>query len=210
MTSRQKIRSHETKQAILASASALFTEKGYDAVTMREIAKAAGCSHTTIYIYFKDKEALLQQLATGPLQSLRQQLEAELNYPGTPEERLFRFTQAFRHFCLMNRNTYNILFVAKATRVDIEPDLEFQKLRNYLFGLVEEALRACLPGVSEEQALTFARIYFYNLHGVISLYSESAEQVAQLEGRLKPTFDLSAQVLLIGFREIVRKGWLLP
>lgn len=63
MSSKQEQRSEETKRSILAAAGLLFASRGYDSVTMREIAKEAGCSHTTIYIYFKDKEALLQQLS---------------------------------------------------------------------------------------------------------------------------------------------------
>ena len=75
MKSKQEQRSEETKKQILQSAGKLFAKKGYDAVTIREIAKDAGCSHTTIYLYFKDKEALLHQLSMPSLQKLHQQLQ---------------------------------------------------------------------------------------------------------------------------------------
>ncbi len=65
---KKELRSEETKRMILKAAGKLFSEKGYDAVTMREIAKEAGCSHTTIYLYFKDKETLLHQLSMPTLQ----------------------------------------------------------------------------------------------------------------------------------------------
>ncbi len=56
---RRKQLTEEMKAAVRAAAASLFTEKGYHSVTMREIAKEAGCSHTAIYLYFKDKEDLL-------------------------------------------------------------------------------------------------------------------------------------------------------
>ncbi|MGZ4164968.1 MAG: TetR/AcrR family transcriptional regulator, partial [Tumebacillaceae bacterium] len=53
MPSKKELKSEETKRAIVSAAGQLFADRGYEAVTMREIAKAAGCSHTTIYIYYK-------------------------------------------------------------------------------------------------------------------------------------------------------------
>lgn len=40
---------------ILISSLYLFANKGYDATTLDEIAKDAGCSHGLLYHYFKDK-----------------------------------------------------------------------------------------------------------------------------------------------------------
>ena len=42
-----------TRDRILEAASSLFAEKSFQEVGIREIAKRAGCSHTTIYLYFK-------------------------------------------------------------------------------------------------------------------------------------------------------------
>ncbi|USK36536.1 TetR/AcrR family transcriptional regulator (plasmid) [Bacillus sp. F19] len=75
MVSNQERRSDKTKKMILIAAGKLFSKKGYDSVTMREIAKEAGCSHTTIYLYFKDKVTLLHQLSMPSLQELQQQLK---------------------------------------------------------------------------------------------------------------------------------------
>ena len=42
-----------TRDRILEAASSLFAEKSFQEVGIREIAKRAGCSHTTIYLYLK-------------------------------------------------------------------------------------------------------------------------------------------------------------
>jgi AcrR family transcriptional regulator len=94
VASKQELRSEETKRSILAAAGNLFAVRGYDAVTMREIAKEAGCSHTTIYIYFKDKEALLHQLSMPPLLSLMERMETLLDQKALPDEQL-KYTRIY-------------------------------------------------------------------------------------------------------------------
>lgn len=209
MPGRQEQRSEETRRSILAAAGDLFATRGYEAVTMREIARVAGCSHTTIYIYFKDKEALLHQLSMEPLRSLHSELEAALRSEGlSPDERLKRVVQVFLQFCFNHRTMYSILFLVQASRVDDpEPTLEVNKLRLQLFDLLVQGVRACLPpGLSAETALAFARIMFYNLHGIVGLYTQSPEPPEQVMRRLGSTFELSVEVLLAGFRQIAEQG----
>ena len=75
MVQKQLTRSERTKQDIVNAAGKLFSKRGFDVVTMREIAQETGCSHTTIYIYFENKLALLHHLSMPPLQHLKQQME---------------------------------------------------------------------------------------------------------------------------------------
>jgi AcrR family transcriptional regulator len=210
MASRQESRSEETKRAILAATEELFAARGYDAVTIREIAKAAGCSHTTIYIYFKDKEALLHQLSMDPLKSLRQEMESILaDSAWGADERLRRISRTFIHFCLANRIMYSIFFMAKAGRVnEAEPLLEINNLRNQLFDLLRRAVQGVLPsrGCTEELVLACARTHFFMLHGIVTTYRGNEEPFDALMERLAPTFDLAVTVMLAGFKQITRTG----
>lgn len=52
----------ERKAAIFAAAEHLFSERGYEKVTMSDIAAAAGMSKRTLYNLFDEKGALLQSL----------------------------------------------------------------------------------------------------------------------------------------------------
>ena len=65
----------DMKAAIGSPHAELFAEKGYPHVTMREIAKQAGCSHTAIYLYFKNKEELLQHIAIPSLLELENEFQ---------------------------------------------------------------------------------------------------------------------------------------
>lgn len=56
-------RKDERAPEILDAALALFAEKGFAACRMEDIAKRAGISKGTIYLYFESKEAVFKALA---------------------------------------------------------------------------------------------------------------------------------------------------
>ncbi|TCP55774.1 TetR family transcriptional regulator [Tumebacillus sp. BK434] len=208
--SKKELRAEETKQAIILASGQLFAKRGFEKVTMREIAKEAGCSHTAIYLYFKDKEALLHQLAMGPLQALLERFEEILQEKSLPPaERLRTFTREFIRFNLTQRSLYNILFMTRASRVDVEEqELAVQRLRNRLFDCLRSAIKMCLPGqVAEERILAYARIYFYTLHGIVGTYLGSDETDDMLLERLGSTFELAVDVMLAGFQQTLEREW---
>jgi AcrR family transcriptional regulator len=209
MASRKEQHAEATRRDIVAAARKLFAEKGFESVTIREIAKEAGCSHTTIYIYFKDKEALLHELSMPPLQSLKQQMETILLQPDwSPEQKLKSVSKEFIRFCLRNRNMYAIFFAVRAVRVDEkEPELEINKIRNALFGLLQKALQECMRLQPDDDLLLMcARIYFFTLHGIVGTYAHSEEPLEALLHRLSDTFDEAMEVLLAGFRHRLNTG----
>lgn len=207
MPSKQDQRSEETKNSILHAASKLFAKNGYDYVTMREIAKEAGCSHTTIYIYFKDKEALLHKLSMPVLQDLKEKMETISSTANiTSEEKLKEISREFIHFCLLNRSMYTIFISAKSSRVDVEEtDSEINKLRLEIFKIIREGIQKCLSMDDGEQVLAFSRIFFFNIQGIVATYSYPHEPIEVLMERLTPTFDEAVEILLLGFKEKLKQ-----
>lgn len=53
-------KAERTRAAILESALSLFRERGFDATTMREVARRAGVSSGNAYYYFASKDHLVQ------------------------------------------------------------------------------------------------------------------------------------------------------
>ena len=209
MASKQEMRSEETKRAILTAAGELFAKRGYDSVSIREIAKAAGCSHTTLYIYFKDKEALLHQLSEGPLQGLADQMDGMLqDHSLAPEDCLRQISMLFIRFALANRTMYTLFFMTKATRIDEDTsESQLQKLRVHLFDLFRQALTNCLPEERKaEDSLAYARVYFYTLQGIVGTYTHSEENLEGLLDRLTSTFELTIDVMLAGITQHANNG----
>lgn len=61
-SSRRAQQSTERRQQILAAALDEFSANGFAATRLDDVAKRAGVAKGTIYLYFKDKEALFQEL----------------------------------------------------------------------------------------------------------------------------------------------------
>ncbi|WP_156292084.1 TetR/AcrR family transcriptional regulator [Oceanobacillus salinisoli] len=208
MVNKHKQRSKETRKIILTAAGKLFASKGYDAVTMREIAKEANCSHTTIYLYFKDKQSLLHHLSMPPLLELHDKLkEIAMMDSFSPEEKLKEISREFIYFCLYHKNIYRVLINEKSLKVDeTEPESELNRLRVKLFAILRQAIGQCLSIPDNDELLAYSRIFFYNLYGVLSTYSYQHESTDALMARLSPTFELAVSVLILGFKEKIKEN----
>ena len=64
------------REAILAAALDEFSARGFAATRLDDVAKRAGVAKGTIYLYFRDKEALFQELVRSMLSPLVGAIEA--------------------------------------------------------------------------------------------------------------------------------------
>lgn len=58
-SSLRELKQRRTREAIVDAAMALFSERGFDAVTVTEIAERAEVGRTTVFRYFSDKQEVL-------------------------------------------------------------------------------------------------------------------------------------------------------
>jgi AcrR family transcriptional regulator len=78
-SSKRSIGATERRAAIVAAGLEEFTAKGFASTRLDDVAKRAGVAKGTIYLHFKDKEALFQELVRtmlGPVISGLEQLQA--------------------------------------------------------------------------------------------------------------------------------------
>lgn len=71
----------ERRSAILAAALEEFSARGFAATRLDDVARQAGVAKGTIYLYFKDKEALFQELILFQLSPVMSALQAALASP---------------------------------------------------------------------------------------------------------------------------------
>jgi AcrR family transcriptional regulator len=72
----RETRRAERRDAILAAALDEFSSQGFAAARLDDVAKRAGVAKGTIYLYFRDKEALFQELIRSMLTPVVGSLEA--------------------------------------------------------------------------------------------------------------------------------------
>lgn len=99
------------RQEILDAASELFVREGFENVSMRRIADKIEYSPTTIYLYFKDKAELLEQVCQETFARLVQRLSKIMAQPGDPVERLKNGLVAYVEFGLEYPDHYRATFM---------------------------------------------------------------------------------------------------
>jgi len=102
---------HERRSEILTAAKQLFISEGYETVTTRQLAERVGLSQTGLYVYFQNKEEILEELR----QSTFQRLAARLNDIVAGRARgiamLKRLLHGYMEFALANTDEYQLTFM---------------------------------------------------------------------------------------------------
>jgi TetR/AcrR family transcriptional regulator len=97
------------EKAILDAAVQLFSEYGYDGVSMRRIAEAAGVSKSNIYHHFASKEALYLGILHGSAQHLSDIVEDLAEGDGGFQQRLRVFAEAHLEHLFSNEMTLRLV-----------------------------------------------------------------------------------------------------
>lgn len=95
---------------ILAAATELFANEGFEAVSMRKIADKIEYAPSTIYLYFKDKEELSGTIVTEVFDELTGVLEKIQNEQHEPLEAFRRGILAYIRFGLEHPHHYAVTF----------------------------------------------------------------------------------------------------
>ena len=106
-----KQRRHDaTANLLISAAETTIARKGYDNVTMREIAAEAGCTPGTLYIYFRSKRDLVFAIMESHSNVALQGFLAAVNPALPPMERLRSIMQTGVEYFVRNRNLFRVLY----------------------------------------------------------------------------------------------------
>lgn len=78
----------KTRQSLLAAGKQLFSEHGYEASTVRDIAAAAGMSTGAVFANFADKADLFSEILAGDQETVASAMRRAAQAPGAPARRL--------------------------------------------------------------------------------------------------------------------------
>ncbi|MEZ0608736.1 TetR/AcrR family transcriptional regulator [Fibrella sp. WM1] len=186
----------ELRTLILNGAMALFAEKGVENVTIRNIAEAVEYSVGTVYVYFKDKNAILHALHIEGFAALRNQFQT-LTQVSDPMDRLRASGRLYIEFAAANPDMYDLMFNMKAP-LDFVKDCadeawnEGQSAFDFLLHVVEDCLAAGYFKGHRAKPLAF--MIWSTVHGMCHLAIADRTDVVGLE---KPVEEGFAELLLI-------------
>lgn len=163
----------ERRQAILAAAQRLFTEQGFEKVSIRNIAEAIEYSPATIYLYFKDKNELLFALQSQAFGQLAQAFEpvAALAHPA---EQLRTLGQQYLRFAFQHPELYELMFMMTAPMAAdaaCDAQVPWASGRAAFDQVVRVVQRGIEAGVFRHpDAETAALLVWSQVHGLASLF----------------------------------------
>jgi AcrR family transcriptional regulator len=171
-TERRERERVELKQLILDTARDLFLEHGYDAVNMRRIAEKIEYTPATIYLHFKDKEALVRELIDADFRKFAEQFAA-LTQIEDPIKRIEAAAEAYTRFALTYPNHYRLMFMSQTIGSDPQenPDHGIPERDAYAFlrWTVQQAIESGRFRPEFSDVDLASQVIWAGIHGVVSL-----------------------------------------
>jgi AcrR family transcriptional regulator len=101
---------HERRLAkILAHATDVFYDKGYEGASMRDLARCSGMSLSGLYYYFESKEKLLYLIQKHTFSTIVENLRERLESIEDPEKRIRIFILNHLEYFLVNRKAVSVM-----------------------------------------------------------------------------------------------------
>lgn len=107
-----------TRELIIKQARTQFIDKGYQQISMRNIAAQLGCSHGAIYYYFKNKAELFYAIVEEDFAKLNDQIEQVIQGPEDDSKKLSNILIRFIEFGLNHQSQFEIMFLVRNNEVD--------------------------------------------------------------------------------------------
>ena len=111
------------REAILEAVARLFKEHGYDATSVRDIARAAGISQATLYYYIGSKQDALVAIYNAAMDAKLDQVLAVARSTARPAEKLRAFVRAELRSIDHDHNRWAII---QRERNSLPPDAQTQ------------------------------------------------------------------------------------
>jgi TetR/AcrR family acrAB operon transcriptional repressor len=112
-----------TRENILTAALKVFSQNGYSATRLEDIAQAVGVTRGAIYHHFGGKEALYKALVTERSMGINQLTVEIVAKGGTPREMLRRLLLGLFRYVEEN-DEYRALLELATSKVEVTPGLE--------------------------------------------------------------------------------------
>lgn len=195
MGRRKKEPRHVHRENIALAACGLFMEKGIAATSMDDIAKAAGYSKATLYVYFENKEEIVGILVLESMQKLNSCISSALAQQEDTRARydsicrgLVQYQEEFPSYFEMVLDKINVDFENQAY---LPEEKETYQVGEEINEKLKEFLISGMKKGDLQKDLKIMPVIFHfwgMLSGVIQLASNKEEYIEKTMGLSKKQF----------------------
>jgi AcrR family transcriptional regulator len=174
----------DRKNEIVAAATLLLVSEGYEGVSMRKVAAAVGISSTALYLYFKEKDELLDTVCHQVFSQIAPALDALLARDDAPIDLLREGLRAYLRFGLANPDQYRVVFLTRRPRDAWDHRAPLSHIDRWgqprinTFMYLVEGLRRCQEAgqVRQGDLFAMAETVLAAQHGLLALLILSPQQ----------------------------------
>lgn len=184
----RRVEEKERRRAeIVDAAERLYAEKGWDAVTMDQVARSARLSRALLYVYFRDKEELLFAIGERALQMLQERFRAAATRHDRGLDQIEAIGRAYMAYAHEFPHYFDVCARFQAHSMSPEPGSNEGACAlagDATLGIVVEAIRVGIadgsirPDIGDPMLLAVSLWAF--THGTIQLAMAKAADLARL------------------------------
>lgn len=194
------------KKLILKSARTLFFRKGFNTVTVDEIAKTSELGKGSIYLYFRSKEEIYAQILLNDIDTFNQRISVLFDRRTSASDLLVEFSCIYVDFFLNDSELFRILmtYMLQPAKMNLS-----EKLNSQILGANVRSINAIgrilqMGAESKEFPADINLKQNQNaiwglLNGIISLYIYSGSQVKRRE-RIYSTIKSALELFIRGLK----------
>jgi AcrR family transcriptional regulator len=156
------------QEALLEAAISLVSEVGPAGFTLREVARRAGVSHNAPYRHFRDKDALLAEVAAQGYRELEKAMEQAAGRQADALEALKQAGLAYVSFALRRPEHFTVMFDATFSK-DSHP--QAAQASENAFSTLMRLVKNCQDKgqIGNGANLDFALLAWTMVHGIAKL-----------------------------------------
>ena len=189
------------RRQIMDAAKMVFASKGFGGATMENIAEKAEFSPATLYLYFKNKDALFASLNLRMLQDLIARMDDVRDQKNlSPEKRIMALEKALYDVYLSDPlNVVNVLrFQSKGRLRNLSPELSSEIrdcTKQYIKAIADLFEEGVREGVFLDcHPVAFAEIIWSVFTGLV-LYEDTKKGLNEGKDLLEPTLIMALEIL---------------
>ncbi|CAN5367504.1 TetR/AcrR family transcriptional regulator [soil metagenome] len=142
ISERKEREKDEMRKIILDAAFEMFLTEGYSGTSLREIAKKIEYSPATIYLYYKDKDALFFDIQARCFKNLLAAYSDVVKIKD-PFDRLRQMGYAYMKFNIDNPQCFNLMFLHNSPLTEFKKENRMEKHGNAV-GFLRDTIHECV------------------------------------------------------------------
>lgn len=196
ITERKEREKEEMRKKIIDVAFDMFIEEGFEGTSLREIAKRIEYSPATIYLYYKDKEALFFDIQKKCFVKLISSYkDAGVPTIKNPFERLRAMGHTYLKFNMKNPQCFNLMFLHNSPMSEFKKTDRMENHGNGV-GFLKDTVAECMEKkmIKGTDQLELRMEIWAMTHGLCTLYVNKSYEAAgitkaQAEELMKNTWE---------------------